>query len=567
MPVLPHDARFGKILWQAGQRIGRLPAWVDLLVIGLCGGMFVLLSLNTGINHDEDQYLGGAVLAWDRLIFRDFMHLQTPLQAWLFAPIATLFSGHALLALRVANALFASLALVGVYLAQRGAHVGGRAALISTLLLALSPAFRISATLVRNDMVPLAFSAFGIAMALLAIHRGPGAARLWLMAGLLFGFATSAKISHAFFLAGTGLFLLWPSGGAISRTEHVRSLLGYCIGGLGGLLPIIIVFLAAPDAVRFGVVGYFGPGVFDWYRRNGHADMLTMRSNLTRMFDYLADAPALPALIILILALVAGHRLRLLQRPEVGLLAILLAAGGTAALLPTPAWSYYLLTFLLPLFILLGLVLGAASPRWPLPTVLAAAVVMPWALPPALDYARWCYYALAKPPAEWVVPRFERQAHWIGDVLRRSGAHGAIATLSPFAVIDSGYPLDARFATGAFVFRSGHLISADDHARFHTVGPQTLRRALDEQPPAAILTGYQEGTPLFSVRPDDDLRRYAVDRGYRLLRSPMGSAQLFLAPIRPAAACRPAATRGCPHGPASGAAHPDTPASSRRPVR
>ena len=566
MSVHPHAARFRKIAQQVGQRVGRSPAWVDLLLIGLIGGMFVLLSLNTSINHDEDQYLGGAVLAWDRLIFRDFMHLQTPLQAWLFAPVAALVSGHALLALRVANVVFAWLALIGIYLAQRSAGVGGRTALVATLLLAFCPAFRISATLVRNDMVPLAFSAFGIAVALLAIQRGPGGARLWLMAGLLFGFATSAKISHAFFLAGAGLFLLWQSRNAIRRTEHVRPLLAYGIGGLGGLLPIIIVFLAAPDAVRFGIVGYFGPGVFDWYQRNGHADMLTMRSNLTRMFDYLAEAPALPALVILLVALVAGYRLRLLQRPEVRLLAILLVAGGIAALLPTPAWSYYLLTFLLPLFILLGLVLEAGATRWPVPTALVAAVAVLWALPPALDYARWSYYALAKPPAEWAVGRYERQAHWIGNVLRRSGAQGAIATLSPFAVIDSGYPLDVRFATGAFIFRSGHLISAADHARFHTVGPQTLRRAFDAQPPAAILTGYQKGTPLFSVRPDDDLRRYAVDRGYRLHRSPVGSAELFVAPIS-LAPRRPATARDCAHRRASDAARQGASASGRRRVR
>lgn len=566
MAVLPYSARFRKIVQQAGQFAGRLPAWVDLLLIVLIAGVFGLLSLNTNINHDEDQYLGGAVLAWDRLIFRDFMHLQTPLQAWLFAPVAALFSGHALLALRVANALMAWLALLGVYLAQRAAGVGGRTALVATLLLAFCPAFRISATLVRNDMVPLAFSAFGIAVALLAIRRGSGGAGLWLMAGLLFGFAASAKISHAFFLAGTGLFLLWRSRAATARAEQFRSLLAYGIGGLGGLLPIIVVLLAAPDAVRFGVVGYFGPGVFDWYQRNGHADMLTMRSNLTRMFDYVAHAPALPALAILLLALAAGYRLGLLHRPEVRLLAILLVAGGMAALLPTPAWSYYLLTFLLPLFILLGLVIEAGFGRWPVPTVLAAAVVVLWALPPAFDYARWTYYALAKPPAEWVIVRLERQAHWIGDVLRRTGTQGAIATLSPFAVIDSGYPLDVRFATGAFVFRSGHLISAADHARFHTVGPQTLRPALDAQPPAAILTGYQKGTALFSIRPDDELRRYAVDRGYRLHQSPMGSAQLFVAPVSPVP-CRPATVRGCAHRRASGAARPGASASGRRRVR
>src|SRR5262249_55881014 len=163
---------------------------------------------------------------------------------------------------------------------QRCAGVGGRTALLTTLLLAACPAFRNSATLFRNDMTPLAFSAFGIAVSLLATRRPSGGAKLWLVAGLLFGLATSSKISHAFLLAAVGLFLLWQTYSADMRSDGLRALLAYSGGAIFGLLPVICVVLAAPAAVRFGVIDFHRTAVIDWYQRNGHADMLTVGSNV-----------------------------------------------------------------------------------------------------------------------------------------------------------------------------------------------------------------------------------------------------------------------------------------------
>jgi hypothetical protein len=70
----------------------------------------------------------------------------------------------------------------------------------------------------------------------------------------------------------------------------------------------------------------------------------------------------------------------------------------------------------------------------------------------------------------------------------------------------------------------------EQHARFRTLGPQVLAAELDRSPPAAIVVGYERGSALFRVRPDDGLRAYAVARGYRLERSPVRRAELFINP-------------------------------------
>jgi hypothetical protein len=112
-----------------------------------------------------------------------------------------------------------------------------------------------------------------------------------------------------------------------------------------------------------------------------------------------------------------------------------------------------------------------------------------------------------------------RQAHWIGDRLRTANATGAVATLSPQVVLDSRYPIDPRFTTGVFIYRSAAQLSAGDLTRLNAVGPQTLAQALDARPPAAIVVG-GEG------KLDEALRRYAISHGYRREMSPYGRYEL-----------------------------------------
>src|SRR4051794_14287048 len=105
----------------ASRKTGQLPDWIAILVVVIVGSTLALLSLDAVFTHDEDQYIGGATFAATSMIYRDFVYLQTPLQPLLLAPVTQLFPGHVFTALRLANALLATLALIGVYLAQRAA--------------------------------------------------------------------------------------------------------------------------------------------------------------------------------------------------------------------------------------------------------------------------------------------------------------------------------------------------------------------------------------------------------------------------------------------------------------
>src|SRR3954469_3629202 len=169
------------MLWR---KIDQLPAWFDILVILLFGTAFALLSLNNPYNFDEDSYIGAIDLAATGVIYRDFMHIQTPLQPLLMAPLTELFPGQVFTVLRLNNALLATLTLMAVYGAQRIAGVRGRVAVLTTVLLALCPPFITCATVVRNDLLPALLSSLGRAAAIVATRGQRRAMLWWTLAGL-----------------------------------------------------------------------------------------------------------------------------------------------------------------------------------------------------------------------------------------------------------------------------------------------------------------------------------------------------------------------------------------------
>ena len=206
------------------------------------------------------------------------------------------------------------------------------------------------------------------------------------------------------------------------------------------------------------------------------------------------------------------------------LLDTLIVAGLVAAVLPTPTNFQYALPALPALFIRLGHAPPAEPRRWM--SRIAVALI---ALGLVLSLGYHASYVLGdrRHKHDWPTLALTRQAHWIGERLRAAGASGAVASLRPEVVVDSGYRLDSRFATGPFVFRTAQTMPAAELTRLKAVGPQTLGAALDADPPAGIVVG---GVPRF----DPELIEAALARGYRPEASPNGHFTLFVRPAAPA---------------------------------
>ena len=482
----------------------------------LLAALLAGLSLVAPLNHDEGQYLAAAALAAEWRPYRDFLHLQTPLQIYLFAPLAAIAEDQVLMLLRFVTALCGAGTLAFVYLAQRRLGVSLKVALLCTLLLALSPPFLFGASVVRNDALPAMLEAAALLAGAAALRSAKGGWRLslWFLAGASLGLAASAKVSYLLPLAGLALFHL-PR----LLNREVQEGLASAAGAMFGLLPILAARAAAPEAFDYGVFGYALQAPFDWYAETGAAHRLTLPNKLWDVGKIVALAPAGAALTFL-----AVRRWKSRGKADEAetLLGLFVLAGLAAALLPTPTWPQYVVPLLPPLFVALGLELTRTPPRAAARKLLIGAFLLSGLAGLAETANRLLGDSGMAPPAA------AREAQWIGGWMRASGAAGRIATLSPQMVLGSGFPLDRRFAAGPFFYRTGDGVPAEQQRRLHALSPATLAKFLDEAPPAAIVTGYEGNSRGRDL--DAPLRAYAKSRGYKAERSPVGRATLYLAP-------------------------------------
>jgi hypothetical protein len=483
-----------------------------------CG--MAAMALAAPVDHDEGHFMAVAALAWDGRPFVDFLSLQTPLQAWLFAPIARLFAGHAFAALRIVTGLLGAGVLGVVYASQRRLGVEPRRAAPCTALLSLCYSAQFGCGLVRNDALPALLASGGMLASLSATKEGRRSPWWWGAAGLLLGAAASAKISYAVPLAAAGAFVCvraWRG-----RTS-IGAVAGLSVGAAIGLAPTVVAWRSAPDNFVYGVFTFAMTAPFEWYKLRDLGWRLRIEGKLWDTLVVLVRGPALGALVVVAAARIRCWRAQMPRRAEVALLDWLTLAGVVAALAPTPMLPQYALPLLPPLFVRLGIEPDGRRRVMRVAAVLMAAGVVVGLVTHGAILTRAARTGL---PAATVT----RQAHWIGERLRAARATGAIATLAPHIVLDSGYPLDPRFATGAFVYRTAGRLSDAELRRLAVVSPTSIGTFLDERPPAAIVIGYEGIGPNTPVDLDAPLRDYARARGYRSERSPFGQAELYVAP-------------------------------------
>jgi hypothetical protein len=403
-----------------------------------------------------------------------------------------------------------------VFGCQRRLGVSDRSALAAMTLMTLTQSFLFGATVVRNDILPALLLAAGMYAALSAM-AGRRQVPLWMVAGLAFGASIGTKLSYALPGVGVGIFHVAT---ILRRRDRVSMIdaVACAFGALISFVPVVALYAEAPASFVYGVIDYGAQGPFQWYRLIGESHRLGLGWKLIDTMAVLLRGPACVAL-----AVVASVLFRRGKRngPHL-LLDLLVIAGLAAALLPTPTWRQYLIPLLPPLFVRLGLAWQEAAPvgRW------RRIAIGAFALSALIGLAQ---------PVQWVSRilagransvTMTQEAHWIGESLRAARAGGAIATLSPQVTLDSGFALDRRFATGPFAYRTGDMLSDDEQHIFHVLSPRTLDRSLAENPPAALVTGYE----IEPIDLDAGLRSFAIRNGYRLERSPFGDTELFVRP-------------------------------------
>jgi hypothetical protein len=83
-----------------------------------------------------------------------------------------------------------------------------------------------------------------------------------------------------------------------------------------------------------------------------------------------------------------------------------------------------------------------------------------------------------------------------------------IATLSPLFVIESNLPIYSELSTGPFLYRVGDLLTPEQRNRFVGTSPKSIGYLFAEDPPAAILIGFEGAL-------DKPLVEYAIIHNYK----------------------------------------------------
>lgn len=417
-----------------------MSAWAALAVL------YVLLALLRPVDHDESQYVAATVLTAHGLLpYRDFAYLQTPLQPFLFAPIAWIAGPWTWPALRIANALLGVAAVGFVHAAMRASGVRAPVALGAAALFATCDILLFGIGTARNDALPVAM----LAAAIWGHVRGGRPA----LVGVLLAGAAAAKISYALPAATYGLYAL---------TDRAQRPALVALGAAPVLAFVGWTFALSPEGFLFGTLHFPALAPAEFYAARPWK--MSWAAKAVDSVKFLALGAALPALVVV--ARDAWRRRRL------GLLDWLIVAGLVAALLPFPTWRQYLLPVLPPLFVRLAIGWPGGRRVAMLFGVFACIGILPTIV------------AIAE-PGRLSLAQALRDGAAIGRLLDAQRLSGPVATLSPEILPMAGRLPDPRFAAGPFYFRSHALLDPAAERRLHLVS----RDRADFAPGTVILTG------------------------------------------------------------------------------
>jgi hypothetical protein len=104
------------------------------------------------------------------------------------------------------------------------------------------------------------------------------------------------------------------------------------------------------------------------------------------------------------------------------------------------------------------------------------------------------------------------------------GTNRKIATLSPLFVIESNLPIYSELSTGPFLYRSGDLLTSEQRKHFVGTSPKSIGNLFNEDPPAAILVGYEGDL-------DKPLVEYAIANDYKKVNGFWGGGELYVLDI------------------------------------
>jgi hypothetical protein len=491
-------------------RVREKSAYVALASL-FFAALFVLLlarTMHKPLSRDEHLFVtGGSLVSQGLVPYRDFPYMHMPYQAQVFSLIHR-FTNHELLGARVVVMLAGLASLVAVFSLATVLFADDRPlvrfayAASFVLLVFTNPLFTFTSGTAWNHDLSVLFAL----LAFIAHYRGIGpraSPRLLLLSGVLLGIAVGIRVSFLLALIPFVLTIFLASGA--DRRTQVRLGAVFLAGAAAALLPALIAGVLHAREFLFNNFEFFLLNT-EWREVTGYTRTMTLGGKLRYI---IANVLAQPGTLVLTVAYAlcgfVAYRQRGSGRTYAGgvLAGLLIPFLLIGSVLNTPVFYQY---FYAPVpFLAVGIMFGIASLRAPGrreygASVLAVAVVVSvlYSLPPYLSVGGLLS------PSTWV----PMKVHDLGGEVRSVTRGGRVLTLAPIIPLEGDLEIYHEFAPGPFIWRSAHLLPLWKRQALGLVASSDLYELLQNQPPRAILVGFEE-------RLEAPLIRYARANGFR----------------------------------------------------
>ncbi len=459
--------------------------------------VFMSKAASANFSHDENQFIApGQLLAYHGLLpYVDYPYTHMP-YATLFYGIGAAITPYDFLVGRMLNAVawfVCALLIVMGFRRMTSMDDSAPPLFLDIVVICIFVFNTILAHIAGNALNHSLASLFSLLALAFFVRKNatPAAAtRGAFGAGALAGLAAWTRFNYAVLLPVLGCLYVveaWRS----PPPRRFRSVIAYAAGALTGSIPVLGLFVAAPQPFMYGNYLYIRLNTIYY---SGLLTRVNMQLG-QKLLDFLSYVIASPLDLVLYLAMLfmlVRSVVRYARTASAEALSELALAGCALALAvtafaPTPTQPQYFLAPI-PVLCVCLLVLGRQvyqAHRVLISTLGTACLVAVF----AASSSRATLASLGKlaDPSAWV----PIEAHQFATRLHQYVPSGRILTLLPMFPLEVGYDVYPFAATGPFSWRTSLLLTAERRALYGVTSPEELGGLLNAYPPQAVLTGFE----------------------------------------------------------------------------
>ncbi len=495
----------------------------------------IFAKIMTFFDHNEHMYIVASVFVKEgKDLYKDFAYVQMPYLPLLYGYFFKLvnISSFYLLWGKLFSFLFFGISAVAIF--GISWHISKQVFFSISLLLLflLNETILRAAQEVSNYIIPIGFSLLGTYLFIISSRRTKLVPLGIFFAGLCIAFAAGTRLLYVVtvppFLI-TALF--FPR--SMEFSKRLGIILFPFVGGIVvGLLPVINFLIRDPQLFILNNLEYHVINT-DYRNLTEYSLNMSLFSKLTFGGQIFFKADNL-ILILSIFFILANLRTKSFNPSQainsitLGLaLAFLLFLFSTVAIFfPTPIFPEY---FAMPIPFLFVFIICLYT--W----VIRAEQKFRYILVIFVLVSAF-YSGSSMLKAIFDLTNLENWAGFITynrankiQYALRDLENKKIATLSPGFVIEANLPIYEEFSTGPFLYRVGDLLTADQRKIVKGTSPDTVKWLFDNEPPAAILVGFEEDKSLDGKTLETPLIEFAKRNNYRLLKGGyLGNGKLYI---------------------------------------